>query len=63
MFEIRAKIVLKKLNTYFKLGETKIADFDLHIRANKHIHTFDITMNNTELVHVLEHATGFQSKA
>ena len=43
------------MNTYDKLCQTKVTNFDVKARVDEDIVTLNISMNNTEVMHVLEH--------
>lgn len=47
--------------TYLETGETKVTHLDLEILINQDILALNISMNNTESVHVLVHSSGIQS--
>ena len=41
--------------TYDKLCQTKVTNFDVKARIDEDIVTLNISMNNTEVMHILEH--------
>jgi hypothetical protein len=44
-------------STYLEFSKTKVANFDCEIFADKNVVTFDVAMNNTQGVHILEDAS------